>query len=71
MNLISLLLISMLVLVPLGKILFTVHVTESFLKFLAKAHFVYCVLQVLLELGADPRIYADDGAIPQQVGMNV
>ena len=27
-----------------------------------------CLLQVLLEQGADPRIHADDGAVPQQVG---
>lgn len=25
-------------------------------------------MQVLLEQGADPRIHADDGAVPQQVG---
>ena len=32
---------------------------------------VVCLLQVLLEIGADPRIHADDGAVPQQVCYEV
>ena len=34
-------------------------------------HFSYVVsvpfLQILLECGADPRMHADDGAVPEQV----
>ena len=33
--------------------------------------FYLLYLQVLLELGADPRIIADDGANPEQVSVHI